>query len=84
MTRGAGDRRPLADRRGAISQAGCMREEWVFVVKTAVIIALLGVLALTGCTNVGAPVLVRDRFDYSVAIAESWKSQMLLNIVKIR
>jgi hypothetical protein len=54
------------------------------MVRTAVTIFMLGILALTGCTNVGGPVIVRDRYDYSVAIAESWKSQMLLNIVKIR
>lgn len=54
------------------------------MVKTGIAIVLLSALALTGCTHIGAPVIVRDRFDYSVAIAESWKSQMLLNIVKIR
>lgn len=45
---------------------------------------MLIITGLTGCTNVGAPVIVRDRYDYSIAIAESWKSQMLLNIVKMR
>ena len=52
--------------------------------RIGIFIVVLGILALAGCTHIGAPALVRDRFDYSVAIAESWKSQMLLNIVKIR
>ena len=47
-------------------------------------IVMLGCLLLSGCGGIGAPVIVRDRFDFNVAIAESWKSQMLLNIVKIR
>lgn len=47
-------------------------------------IVVLAILLLTGCSGIGAPVIMRDRFDYNVAIAESWKSQMLLNIVKIR
>ncbi len=47
-------------------------------------IVLFGLLSLAGCARLGGPAIVRDRFDYSVAISESWKSQMLLNIVKIR
>jgi len=52
--------------------------------RTLIGIALMGVLMLSGCSGIGAPAIARDRFDYNVAIAESWKSQMLLNIVKIR
>ncbi len=32
----------------------------------------------------GPGTVSRDRFDYTTAISESWKSQMLLNMVKLR
>ena len=45
---------------------------------------LLHLLGLaSGCT-VGPRMIARDRFDYSSAVAESWKSQMLLNLVRLR
>jgi hypothetical protein len=34
--------------------------------------------------SIGPDTVTRDRFDYSETVAESWKSQMLLNLVKIR
>jgi len=46
--------------------------------------ALVGALALTGCTHLGPKTIPVDRFDYSTAIADSWKQQTLLNIVKLR
>ncbi|MCE5232536.1 MAG: hypothetical protein ABFC67_10140 [Mizugakiibacter sp.] len=46
--------------------------------------ALLGTLAVAGCAHLGPGSVVADRFDYSTAIAESWKEQTLLNIVKLR
>ena len=39
---------------------------------------------LTGCTHLGPKTVAVDRFDYSTAIADSWKDQTLLNIVKMR
>jgi hypothetical protein len=44
-------------------------------------VALLG---LVGCTGIGPTTVARDRFDYASAISESWKYEMLLNLVKIR
>ena len=50
---------------------------------TALCIFALSML-LSGCTPLGPATVARDRFDYTSTIAESWKRQMLLNIVKIR
>jgi hypothetical protein len=46
---------------------------------------LLLPLLLTGCAlRVGPKRLPQERFDYSAAIATSWKEQMLTNLVKVR
>ena len=47
-------------------------------------ISLVAILCLTGCTHIGPQTVPRDRFDYNTAIADSWKEQTLLNIVKLR
>ena len=45
---------------------------------------LVALLVLSGCTTIGPKTVPRDRFDYNTAIADSWKEQTLLNIVKLR
>lgn len=56
---------------------------WLPTSKNAISLALL-TLALTGCKSIGPGTVSRDRFDYSSSIADSWKQQTLLNIVKLR
>jgi len=57
------------------------------MVKAARFKAILFVLALVllaGCSGIGPKTVTRDRFDYVNAISNSWKKQMLLNLVKMR
>ena len=41
-------------------------------------------MLLYGCAGFGPSTVSRDRFDYTEAISDSWKHQMLLNMIKIR
>jgi hypothetical protein len=50
--------------------------------RAAILFILLVLLA--GCASIGAHKIEPDRASFTNAIGESWKSQMLLNIVKIR
>jgi len=45
---------------------------------------LAALAAQVGCTHIGPRTVAVDRFDYSESIANSWKQQTLLNIVKLR
>jgi hypothetical protein len=47
-------------------------------------VVLSAIFWLTACTHIGPTTVPRDRFDYNTAIADSWKTQTLLNIVKLR
>ena len=62
---------------GQLAGAGAAEE--------AVGVALLALsLLLTGCSSIGPGSVVRDRYDYASSIADSWKRQALINIVKLR
>src|SRR5882672_425 len=61
---------------GSPSREPIMRLHSAFLILT-----LVGLTA--GCV-LGPGTVIRDRFDYSAAVADSWKSQMLLNLVRFR
>ena len=44
----------------------------------------LGLLALAGCASVSPQHVTTDRIDYGQVIADSWKRQTLLNVVRLR
>lgn len=53
---------------------------------TTTTLLTLGIVLLiaTGCRSIGPGTVQRDRMHYSTAVADSWKEQLLLNIVKTR
>jgi len=53
-------------------------------VKIVFVLSVAVTLLLCGCTGIGPGTVARDRFDYTTAISDSWKTQMLLNMVKTR
>jgi hypothetical protein len=50
---------------------------------TIILLAGAGLIS-GGCRDIGPPKMRYDTFAYTNAISDSWKSQMLLNTVKIR
>ena len=54
------------------------------MIKWKTTLGTVAVVFLTSCAGIGPKTIPRDRFDYSSAISNSWKKQMLLNMVKIR
>jgi hypothetical protein len=52
--------------------------------KRRMIILVGATLLLSACTGFGPTTISRDRFDYTAAISDSWKHQMLFNMVKMR
>jgi hypothetical protein len=48
------------------------------------VLPVFAAIICAGCLNVGYGRVAGDRFGYTDAISDSWKRQMLLNMVKIR
>ena len=48
------------------------------------ILGALALLALAGCTSVSPTRVTTDRLDYGQVVAESWKRQTLMNVVRLR
>lgn len=57
-----------------------MKRKNMFFLTLMAVVSLL----LTGCAGIGPGTVSRDRSDYTAAISDSWKHQMLFNMVKIR
>jgi len=54
-------------------------------IRRLILVALpLGLFALSGCSGIGPATVVPSRFDYTAALGDSWKQQMLINMVKMR
>lgn len=47
-------------------------------------LSLAVAVLFSGCSHLGPKTVAVDRFDYGTSIADSWKQQTLLNIVKLR
>src|SRR4051812_46820921 len=60
------------------------RSSVLCVAATKLGLILTAAAMLAGCKHLGPETVAVDRFDYSSSIAQSWKQQTLLNIVKLR
>jgi hypothetical protein len=71
-----------------VAGAGSFRLAQMSVVAATNVLGSLGLMLLLlapiGCTSVGPVMVPRDRVDYITAVAESWKEQTLLNVVRMR
>ncbi len=66
-----------------IRKAGPMPKSGMAAPCVPVLLATL-LTPLAGCKSIGPPTIARDRLNYNEAISDSWKAQVLLNLVKLR
>jgi hypothetical protein len=73
-------------RRSQFCIAACNLQRAIAIVMLRTGAGALLALAFTaaGCIHVPSRTLIHDRFDFGESVAESWKRQMLLNVVRIR
>src|SRR5947209_4864259 len=72
---------PYSVARALANRAALLRTKRA--VHATLLLLLIVALLMAGC-SMGPRTVVRDRFDYSAAVADSWKSQMMLNLVRLR
>lgn len=74
-------------RRSAALQSGALRSFGGYLIGSfcSRLVSLLSLFfLLQGCVSLGPKMVVRDRFDYTDSLSDSWKTQMLFNLVKVR
>jgi hypothetical protein len=72
--------RPVAAHHVGQGQAG--KTDVKRRIETSVVLFFL--VLVTGCASIGPGSVPRDRIGYANALSDSWKDQMLLNIVRLR
>jgi hypothetical protein len=65
--------------RSGLKQRSLLRCSSAHLLLTATVLTVS-----TGCVHLGPRTVTVDRFDYGNSVADSWKQQTLLNIVKMR
>ena len=69
---------PMTSRKLHVSRNRC------HLGRLELLLVILVICSLFGCSRIGPSMVTRDSFDYVSTISESWKNQMLLNLVKLR
>ncbi|MDP3268159.1 MAG: hypothetical protein Q8M40_03840 [Legionella sp.] len=54
------------------------------ITKLRLIFIIFYLFLLSGCAHIGPKIVHRDRYDYNIAIANSNKQELLLNMVRLR
>lgn len=78
---------PRSFRSTVLRSDSCSKEQMSrnkYIVWLTTILSVLLIIDSTGCQHYGPRSITADRIPYNQAIAESWKQQTLLNIVKLR